>query len=68
MLEEVQPDHGTRSAISITKLPLGHDILDNKKEKCDFYFSTFWLSNSNYSFITGSVTQQVNFIQCKSSI
>ena len=30
-LEEVWPDHAIRSAIAITKLPLGHDILTKKK-------------------------------------
>ena len=49
-LEEARPDHAIRSAIAITKLLLGHDILTKKKknnnnnktkEKCDSYFSGF---------------------------
>ena len=43
MLEEAQPDHAIKSAIAITKLLLGHDILTKKKknnsnkEKCDYF-------------------------------
>ena len=40
-LEETWPGHAIRSSVAITKLPLGRDILtnkknNNKKEKCDF--------------------------------
>ena len=75
-LEETRPDHAIRSSVAITKLPLGRDILkkkkkkNNTKEKCDFFkifffwiFFTFWLSYSTYSIITGSETQQVNFME-----
>ena len=72
MLEETRPDHAIRSSVTITKLPLGRDILkkkkNNKKEKCDFLifsldFVSFWLSYSTYSIITGTKVQQVNFIE-----
>ena len=74
----MRPDHAIRSSEAITKLLLGRDIRkkkrkkknNNKKEKCDFLkiffsldFLTFWLSYSIYSIITGSGTQQVNFME-----
>ena len=74
-LEETRPDHAIRSSVAITKLPLGCDILKKKKknmkkEKYDFLkifflwiFLTFWFSYSIYSIITGSGTQQVNFME-----
>ena len=76
MLEETRPDHAIRSSVAITKLPLGRDIWKKKKknmkkEKCDFLkiffflwiFLTFWLNYSIYRIITGSGTQQVNFME-----
>ena len=75
-LEETRQDHAIRSSVAITKLPLGRAIRKKKKkknlkkEKCDFLkifffwiFLTFWLSHSTYSIITGSGTQQVNFME-----
>ena len=78
-MEETRPDHAIRSSVAITKLPLGRDIRKKKKkkkkknmkkEKCDFLkifflwiLLTFWLSYSLYSIITGSGTQQVNFME-----
>ena len=77
-MEETRPDHAIRSSVAITKLPLGRDIRKKKKkkkknmkkEKCDFLkifflwiLLTFWLSYSIYSIITGSGTQQVNFME-----
>ena len=75
-LEETRPDHAIRSSVAITKLPLGRDIRKKKKkknmkkEKCDFLkifflwiFLTFWLSYSLYSIITGSGTQEINFME-----
>ena len=43
VVEETRPDHAIGSSVTITILPLGHDILkkkkkknNNKKEKCNF--------------------------------
>ena len=42
-LEETQPDCAIRSSVTITKLPLGRDIL-KKKEKCKNIFSLDFLT------------------------
>ena len=74
-LEETRPDHAIRSSVAITKLPLGRDIrkkkkMNNKrrrnaikKKKISLDFLIFWLSYSIHSIITGSGTQQVNFME-----
>ena len=44
VVEETRPDNAIRSSVTITILPLGHDILkkkkkknnNNKKDKCNF--------------------------------
>ena len=71
-------DHAIRNSVAITKLLLGCDIRKKKKRKrkrkkkieMRFFennfsqnFLSFWLSYSTYSIITGSGTQQVNFME-----
>ena len=75
-MEETKPDHAIRVSVAITKLLLGCDIRKlrkrtTKRKKIQFFeniffssfFLTLWLSYSTYSIITGSGTQQVNFME-----
>ena len=69
-------DHAIRNSVAITKLQLGCDIRKKEKEEqqqegemrffknnISLDFLTFWLSYSTYRIVTGSGSQQVNFMK-----